>query len=203
MITRVIFAYGTPCKKAQNSLCMSSIVHELRQNFTRLACFVMSDTLPLSNTAPGFICDVHLGKLARRLRLLGFDTIYRNDLGDEEIIQIAEKEHRIILTRDGEILNNKTTQRYRPNSIFFNEQVREVLSVFNLREQIRPFSRCIKCNGEIIPVDKNSVIALVPPRSGQFMEYYWQCQACRKIYWHGSHYNSLRNWVDEVMESGF
>jgi len=164
---------------------------------------MMADTLHPSNSAPKFIRDVHRGKLSRRLRLLGFDTLYRNDLEDEEIIQSAEKEHRIILTWDCEILSNKTTQSYRPNSISFNEQVREVMSVFNLRKHARPFSRCIKCSGEIISVDKDSVIALVPPRSGQFMEYFSQCQACRKIYWHGSHYNSLRKWVDEVMEGGF
>lgn len=163
----------------------------------------MSDALLPSNTAPGFICDVHLGKLARRLRLLGFDTLYRNDLEDEEIIQIAEKEHRIVLTRDGEILSNKTTQSYRPNSISFNEQVREVMSVFNLRGQIRLFSRCIRCNGKIIPVDKDSVISLVPLRSGQFMELFWQCQGCRKIYWQGSHYKSLKTWANELLEGGF
>ena len=160
----------------------------------------MSDTLPLSNAAPGFICDVHLGKLARRLRLLGFDTIYRNVLEDEEIIRIARTDHRIILTRDGEILSNKTTRSYRPDSIFSDEQVREVLSVFNLRGQIRPFSLCIKCNGEIIPVDKDSVIVLVSPRSGQFMEHFWRCQGCRKIYWQGSHYEKLRKWFGDVLK---
>jgi len=160
----------------------------------------MSDTLPLSNTAPKFICDVHLGKLSRRLRLLGFDTIYRNDLEDEEIIRIVKADHRIILTRDGEILSNKTVRSYRPNSIYSDEQVREVLTVFNLRGQIRPFSRCIKCNGEIIPVDKDSVMALVPPRSGHSMEHFWQCQGCRKIYWRGSHYEKLRKWMDGVVK---
>lgn len=117
---------------------------------------------------------------------------------DEEIIRIGRTDERIILTRDGEILSNKTTRSYRPDSIFFDEQVREVMSVFNLRGEIRPFSRCIKCNGEIIRVDKDSVIALVPPRSGHFMEYFSQCRGCRKIYWHGSHYEKLRNWVDGV-----
>jgi uncharacterized protein with PIN domain len=162
--------------------------------------FVMSDTLPLSDAAPGFICDVHLGKLARRLRLLGFDTIYRNDLEGDEIIRIARTDNRIILTRDGEILSNKTTRSYRPNSIFSDEQIREVMSAFNLQGQIRSFSRCIKCNGEIIPVDKDSVIALVPPRSAQFMEHFWRCQGCRKIYWKGSHYEKLRKWLDGVVK---
>jgi uncharacterized protein len=161
----------------------------------------MTDTFLLSSAAPIFICDVHLGKLARRLRLLGFDTIYRNDLEDEEIIRIAGTDNRIILTRDGEILSNKTVQGYRPVSIYSDVQVREVLSTFNLRGQLKPFSRCIKCNGEIIPVEKNSILALVPPRSGQFMELYWQCQECRKIYWQGSHYEKLSKWVDTLAKS--
>jgi uncharacterized protein with PIN domain len=160
----------------------------------------MSDTLPQSNAAPGFICDVHLRKLSRRLRLLGFDTIYRNDLEDEEIIRIARTDDRIILTWDGETLSNKTVRSYRPDSIYSDEQVREVMSVFNLRGQIRPFSRCIKCNGDIIPVDKDSVIALVPPRSGQFMEHFWRCQGCKKKYWQGSHYNKMKMWVDEAVK---
>lgn len=150
----------------------------------------MSDTLPISGAAPRFICDVHLGKLARRLRLLGFDTIYRNDLEDEEIIRIAKADDRVILTRDGENLSNKTSQSYRPDSIYSDEQVLEVMSTLNLQGQIRPFSRCIQCNGEISPVDKDSVVASVPPRSGQLMERFWRCQGCSKIYWRGSHYEN-------------
>lgn len=174
------------------------LIPEIEQYFNMIGWLVMSDTLSKSDAAPKFICDVHLGKLSRRLRLLGFDTIYRNDLEDEEIIRIAKADDRIILTRDGEILSDKTTRGYRPDSIYSDEQIREVLAVFNLQGQIRPFSRCIKCNGEIIPVDKDSVITLVPPRSGQFMEHFWRCQECRKIYWQGSHYEKLRKWVDAI-----
>lgn len=129
---------------------------------------------------------------------MGFDTIYRNDLEDEEIIRIAEADDRIILTRDGEILGNKTVRSHRPDSIFSDDQVREVMSVFHLRSQINPFSRCIQCNEGINPVDKDSVIALVPLRSGHVMEHFWQCLGCRKIYWQGSHHERLKRWVDEV-----
>ena len=149
---------------------------------------------------PRFICDVHLGKLARRLRLLGFDTIYRIDLEDDEIIRTAQRDHRIILTRDGEILAHRAVQSHRPASIFSDEQVREVLSAFNLRKKISPFSRCIKCNGDLIPVDKGSVMDSIPPRSGLFMNLFWQCQGCRKIYWQGSHYEKLTRWIEEVVQ---
>ena len=74
---------------------------------------------------------------------------------DEEIIRIAGTDHRIILTGDAGIISNKTTRSYRPDSIFADEQFQEVLSAFNLRGQIRPFSRCIACNGDIIPVEKD------------------------------------------------
>jgi uncharacterized protein len=154
-----------------------------------------------ADAPPRFICDVHLGKLARRLRLLGFDTIYRNDLEDDEIIRTAESDHRTILTRDGGILAHRSVQSYRPASIFSDEQVREVLSVFNIRDKIQPFSRCIKCNGNLIPVDKESVMALVPPRSSQYMGLFWQCLGCGKVYWQGSHYEKLTRLIEKVVRA--
>lgn len=161
----------------------------------------MDDTVPPADAAPRFICDVHLGKLARRLRLLGFDTIYRNDLEDDEIVRTAQADQRIILTRDGEILAHRGVESYRPVSIFSDEQVREVLTRLNLRERIRPFSRCIRCNGDLIPVEKESVISLVPPRSGRYMERFWQCRGCKKVYWQGSHYEKLARWIRDVVQA--
>jgi uncharacterized protein with PIN domain len=111
------------------------------------------------------------------------------------IMRIAKTDQRIALTRDQEILNNKAIQSYRPGSIFPDEQIREVLSAFDLRQHSRPFSRCLDCNGEIIPVNKDSVISQVPPRSGQVMKQFWQCQGCGKIYWHGSHYDRMEGWI--------
>jgi uncharacterized protein with PIN domain len=156
---------------------------------------------PGAAAGPRFICDVHLGTLARRLRLLGFDTLYRNDLEDEEIVRTAAKERRIVLTRDGGILSRRGVAGYRPASIFPDAQVREVVSAFGLRERISPFSRCIACNDDIVPVDRESVIALVPPRSGRFMKRFWQCRGCGKIYWQGSHYEKLRRWIGDVVTS--
>ena len=151
-----------------------------------------------------FICDVHLGKLARLLRLLGFDTIYRNDLQDKEIIRIAKTGQRVILTMDQGILGNKSVQSYQPDSSMPGEQIREVLSIFNLREHISPFSRCMDCNGEIGLVEKGSVkdqVDQVPNRIGQIMEQFYQCQGCGKIYWQGSHYAKMNDWVDAVKSS--
>lgn len=197
---RLFFLVELLANRFKIGFCKVYIIPIFKKYINRMGFFMIADALPLSTVAPRFICDVHLGKLARRLRLLGFDTIYGNDLEDNEIIRIATTDNRIILTRDGEILSNKATRGYRPNSIFSDEQAREVMSIFNLQGQIRPFSRCIKCNGDIIPVEKDSILALVPPRSGQFMKHFWQCQGCRKIYWQGSHYEKLREWLNKVVK---
>ena len=123
-----------------------------------------------------FICDVHLGKLARLLRLLGFDTIYRNDLQDKEISNIARTDQRIILTRDHGILENKSVQSYQPDSSMPDEQIREVLSTFNLHPYVKAFSRCMKCNGEIALAEKDSIKDQVPIRVWQIMEQFYHCQ---------------------------
>jgi uncharacterized protein len=151
---------------------------------------------PGSSESPKFICDVHLGKLARLLRLLGFDTIYRNNLEDDEIIRIARTDERIALTRDQEILADETIRCYRPESIFPDEQILEMVSKLDLHRHCQPFTRCLDCNGEIMPVDKETVIEQVPLHSGQVMEKFWQCQGCGKIYWHGSHYEKMKTMVE-------
>jgi uncharacterized protein with PIN domain len=88
----------------------------------------------------------------------------------------------IILTRDQEILGNKSVQSYQPASSIPDEQIREVLSIFNLREHIKPFSRCMVCNGEIVSVEKDSVIDQVPIRVWQIVEQFYKCQGCRRVY---------------------
>ena len=160
----------------------------------------MTDGFLLSGEALRFICDIHLGKLARWLRLLGFDTVYGNNLEDREIVRVAKAEHRIVLTRDGDLLAEKSVSTYRPASIFPDEQLRELLAAFNLRGRSRPFSRCMNCNGEIMPVEKTSVTASVPVGIMLNMEQFGRCQACAKIYWPGSHYRRMQAWMDEMLQ---
>ena len=139
-----------------------------------------------------FILDVHLGKLARLLRMHGFDTLYRNDYDDPELIRIAEAEQRIILTRDVGILKNKlVTRGYFVRSQQPREQVQEVLHRFDLHDQVRPFSRCMACNGSISAVDKEAVSHLLLPRTRQCYQEFYQCSGCRRIYWEGSHFEKM------------
>jgi uncharacterized protein len=111
---------------------------------------------PLRNMK--FILDVHLGKLARKLRMVGFDTLYRNDFEDDEIIEIALKEKRIILTRDVGILKNRlVTHGYFVKSTQPARQIEEVIGRFDLSGLIKPLSRCIECNGTIVAVSKREI----------------------------------------------
>ncbi|MCE0723796.1 Mut7-C ubiquitin/RNAse domain-containing protein [Legionella resiliens] len=110
-----------------------------------------------------FILDVHLGKLARYLRLLGFDVVYENNLTDEIIIQRSKKEHRIVLTRDIGILKNKSiTHGHWMHNTNPEKQVEEVLMRFQLSNQCKPFTRCLTCNGLLKKVDQSKIIKDVP-----------------------------------------
>lgn len=149
---------------------------------------------PLRRTR--FILDVHLGKLARILRMLGFDTHYENDAGDQRIRRLAAAEERIILTRDRGLLKHRSvTHGYCVRSPDPREQAAEVLRRFDLGSSIRPFSRCPSCNGEVAPVEKEAVAHLLPERTRRFFHSFTRCASCNKIYWEGSHHRALARMV--------
>ncbi|MBN2433039.1 MAG: Mut7-C ubiquitin/RNAse domain-containing protein [Acidobacteria bacterium] len=146
---------------------------------------------PLRRTA--FIADVHLGKLARLLRLAGFDTLYRNDLADAEIVRLSLAEQRIILTRDRGLLKvGAVTHGCFIRSGDPYQQLAQIMQRFDLYGQIRPFHRCLRCNGRVEPVDKAEITPLLPPRTAQAFDEFTRCRDCGRIYWKGSHWEKLR-----------
>ena len=148
-----------------------------------------------------FILDVHLGKLARLLRMAGFDTLYRNDLDDPEIIQIAEDENRIVLTRDRGILKNKRVKRgHFVKSPYAKEQLREVIDVFQLKNNIHFLSRCIACNGTIEEVKKEDIEGELKPGTMQYFHEFFRCRDCGKVYWEGSHFDRMMHFYEEMKE---
>ena len=152
-----------------------------------------------------FILDVHLGKLSKLLRMLGFDSSYRNDYSDPEIVNIALKEKRIILTRDRGILKiNVVTHGYCIRSKKPKEQISEVLNRFDLFKQIKPFYRCMLCNGKLDKVDQESIQARLLPKTAQYYTEFYKCLKCDKIYWKGSHYEKMNNFIQKITgrESG-
>ena len=139
-----------------------------------------------------FVLDVHLGKLARLLRMLGFDVRYRNDYTDREIITISIDDGRTILTRDRRLLFAKVVTRgYWLRSTEPEKQCHEVLERFDLYSQIKPFSRCLLCNGAIKAVDKSRIIDQLEPRTKWYFDTFFRCEQCGKVYWKGSHFDRM------------
>lgn len=148
-----------------------------------------------------FVLDVHLGKLARLLRMTGFDTLYRNDLDDPEIIQIAEDENRIVLTRDRGILKNKRVKRgHFVESRYAKEQLREIIVTFKLKDNIRFLSRCIACNGTIEEASKEKIQDKLKPGTNQYFNEFFRCRDCGKVYWEGSHFDRMMNFYEEIKD---
>lgn len=147
-----------------------------------------------------FVLDVNLGKLARWLRLLGFDTLYRNDFDDADVVAIASREDRVVLTRDRRLLHHSDiVHGYWVRAVDPGKQVREVLQHFDLAPHIDPFHRCLKCNGSIAPVAKAAIVQQLLPKTRAHYEDFYQCIECEKVYWRGPHYARLLRdvqWID-------
>jgi uncharacterized protein with PIN domain len=147
-----------------------------------------------------FVADVHLGKLVRLLRMLGFDTVYRRDYKDADIVAIAVEERRIVLTRDRGILKTKAvTHGYWVRSSKPEEQLREVLGRFDLASEVKPFVRCMVCNGGLESVEKEEVADRLPRNSAIHYDEFHRCTECGKVYWKGSHYENMRKSVRNLI----
>ncbi len=149
-----------------------------------------------------FVLDIHLGKLATSLRLLGFDTLYRNDYEDEELAQISSSQERLLLTRDkGLLMRSLVTHGYYVRNTQPQQQVIEVLRRFDLFKIVSPFQRCLRCNGLLASVDKQLIIDQLPETVQLQTHEFHQCQDCAQIYWKGSHYERLQQFIDVVMSN--
>lgn len=149
-----------------------------------------------------FSLDVHLGKLLKYLRLFGFDSILDNDLDDKGIIEKAVHEKRIILTRDKLLLRNKlVTHGYWIRATSPELQAEEVVRKFDLSGSMKPFTRCLECNSTIFPVLKDEISDRLPPKTMQYYNEFMKCQGCDRIYWKGSHYERMMEFVDRIKNS--
>lgn len=150
---------------------------------------------PLRETR--FVLDVHLGRLARYLRLLGFDTDYATDRHDPELVRRSRDDHRILLTRDVELLKHgDLTHGYFVRATDPAEQLLEVVGRLHLAGAIRPFTRCMACNGPLQRVSKAEVEADLPEDVGRRQDRFWRCGRCGRVYWRGSHVPRLERLIE-------
>ncbi len=150
-----------------------------------------------------FVLDTHLGTLAHYLRMLGFDTLYANDSTDEALAGVSRREMRILLTRDRGLLKRKeVTHGYYVRETRPRNQALEILRRFDLFNAVQPFHRCIQCNGSLEPVSKEQVLDRLPEKTQDYYDDFRACAACGKIYWKGSHFQHMEEFIASLLAEG-
>ncbi|NND61050.1 MAG: twitching motility protein PilT [Gammaproteobacteria bacterium] len=164
--------------------CDISPSNRLRPKPLRRACFVL---------------DQQLEKLARLLRLAGFDSLCRQGLTELQIIAASTEENRVILSRDRELLKNaRVSHAYWLRESDPPAQFREIVNTFDLRRTLRPFSRCMDCNGELRVAEESEVLERIPFAVLVAFDDFWQCEECRQVYWKGSHYERMAQLIETI-----
>jgi len=154
--------------------------------------------VPLKKIA--FVVDVNAGKLALFLRMLGFDTMYGNEIGDRSLAEISRSENRILLSRDIDLLKRKIVMHgYLLRQQGPREQLIEVMRLYDLSSKVKPLSRCIPCNGLLVPASKESIMDQLEPLTRKYYHSFHICESCGKIYWPGSHQKKINGFINEIL----
>lgn len=150
---------------------------------------------------PRFLLDTHLGRLAAYLRMLGFDAAYANHADDEDLARRSADEGRILLTRDRGLLRRSIVRLgYLLRSDDPHRQLVEVARRFDLPSGASPFTRCIRCNGRIEPVERDEVAARLQPKTLRYYDTFGRCDTCGEIFWKGSHYAHMQRLVERALD---
>ncbi len=149
---------------------------------------------------PRFVLDVHLGRLAAYIRLLGFDAMYRNDLTDAEVAAAAARERRIVLTRDrGLLKRNEVIYGYWIRHSEPRKQLVETLRRFDLAPRVDLFTRCLVCNARLERVEKCAMESRLPPHAAERFQDFHLCPSCGRVYWKGSHYRRMLKLIGRTL----
>ncbi|HWQ10602.1 MAG TPA: Mut7-C RNAse domain-containing protein [Holophaga sp.] len=160
---------------------------------------ILENPLPLRPPYPRgrFVLDQHLARLAVYLRLMGLDALHRRHFPDEEVARVSIEEDRVLLTRDkgllmrGLVVHGGFVRATDPMA-----QLPEVLHRFGARECYAPFTRCLACNGVLLPIAKAEVAARLLPGTREHYESFWTCPSCGRVFWEGPHVRRMRGWVE-------
>ncbi|MBI2287605.1 MAG: Mut7-C RNAse domain-containing protein [Chloroflexi bacterium] len=143
-----------------------------------------------------FIVDNNVGKLAKWLRMMGYDTLFFNGHDDSELVAAALAEDRVVLTRDTRIMERRVVTNGRLKAMLIQsdqpeEQKKQVIEALNLNPRLKPFTICLECNQPLVARDKQEVKDLVPPYVFQTRNQYMECPVCHRIYWQGTHWRAM------------
>jgi hypothetical protein len=169
--------------------------------------FSSIDVAPLVRVGPPalselrFLLDVGLGRLSGLLRMLGFDTLWRNDYADDELARVSRDEQRILLTRDlGVLKRSEVVHGYFPRETDPSQQLIEVVRRYQLTGHMKPFTRCIPCNGPLTAASPEEVVGRVPERVQSTFTRFQQCPDCKRVFWAGSHHERMQVIIDKLRE---
>jgi uncharacterized protein with PIN domain len=143
-----------------------------------------------------FIVDNNVGKLAKWLRIMGYDTLFFSSLNDSHMIATALAEGRVILTRDTQIMKRRVVASGKIKAILIQSdnpevQMHQVIDSLNLDCEFSPFTICLECNQPLVARGKHEVKDLVPPYVFETQNQYMECPACHRIYWRGTHWQAM------------
>ena len=157
----------------------------------------------MSQKKPIFIVDAMLGNLAKKLRVLGYDSAYFSSIEDEKLVTIAKNEKRIILTKDEHLCKTAQNQDIISVLIRGNDELEQIAQIHQ-SVKLEKFvidtnnSRCIICNGKLQPIEKYRVIGKIPEGILEREEKFWMCDGCKKIYWQGTHFEKLQEFASKL-----
>ncbi len=152
-----------------------------------------------------FIVDANAGKLAKWLRMMGYDTLFFSDIDDGHLVDIALREGRVILTRDTQIARRRPVVNGQLKVILTRsddprEQLRQVVGELNLDCHLRQFTRCLECNQNLAPRSREEVADIVPPYVFRTQHQYMQCPSCLRVYWQGTHWQRMKRALQKVSQ---
>jgi uncharacterized protein with PIN domain len=150
-----------------------------------------------------FIVDANAGKLARWLRMMGYDTLFFSDIEDGHLVDMAMKEGRIVVTRDTQIAKRRAAANGYVKVILSRDddpkrQLLQVMKELNLDCRETQFTRCLECNQRLLSRSKEDVQDLVPPYVFRTQTQYMQCPSCRRVYWQGTHWQRMKQALEEI-----
>ena len=150
-----------------------------------------------------FIVDNNVGKLAKWLRIMGYDSVFFADIDDSRMVARALAEDRVILTRDTEIMKRRVVTIGRLKAILLTseeseEQLRKVIETLNLDCQFSPFTICLECNQPLVEKSKDEVKDRVPAHVFQTQNQYMECPTCQRIYWRGTHWEAMSRKLERL-----
>lgn len=149
-----------------------------------------------------FLLDNHLGRLARYLRLLGFDTLYFNNTYDDaQLAQMASNGNCVLLSRDrGLLKRSQVVHGYCLRSTDPRQQAADILHRYQLAGEINPWRRCLRCNGMLRPVAKDEILHRLEPKTRRYYHDFQMCEQCSQIYWKGSHFAELERFIAQFLK---